>query len=368
MESYRKKYTGAVIVLAILASCMVTAETRHWNPRRGYAPFCTPDSGKLRIENPGATQLRRLAPLPVPSAEFTVSFRAANLHNNPSSRYSYRESDGTTHRVSSPGWGICAVSIEGEILRVALHSEESADHIAGGGDGLSSRRRVRIRAYNGYGATSAPIAETTISEDFDLNSGSNSLRLTRERDHWILYGGNRKMQPLLSFDHPAGITREFGFEVSPGGSLEISYITCTTPDTPVETESIDSRDLRELREKAAESNDEMEGEWVVFDRVLEESQVKMGGDYRLLMLSEGEDYKLIYLEGAVTNSEFWNPGMLKCKLRHTPIPGVWNATWYDSEGEPLSADVRAQYDPSTTLLTITLPYSSSSRLRLYPIR
>ena len=111
------------------------------------------------------------------------------------------------------------------------------------------------------------------------------------------------------------------------------------------------------------SRDPMEGIWVIFDRNLDESLLKPGGDYVLAIVREGERYLMIYLEGAAVNSQKWSPGMIKGILNPTYFNGIYDTEWIDAECQSLNNGVKSQYGEGETL-TIQFPYHSSSlRLR-----
>lgn len=344
-------------------------ETMWWNSRRGFAPFSENDSGNLLLDNDTHLPILSTFKTPIPSSELTFSFRVANRHSHPLKRHTYTAFGGRTHSVLSPGWSIVARGVLGDTLRITLRSQESEE----AGDGLSTKRITVINAE--YIGPEGPIASKILktqsfAPNLNPDTGWNALRLSINGGTISLSGGTRRLDTIMSMDTPISDIAEIGFEAMPGALLEIDCISLEIPDRMPESGRLDNttrEGLQRLMRQASESKDEMEGEWIIYDRSLEETLLRAGGDYRLLMVSSAEGYDLLYVEGAWVCGDRWSPGMVKAKLLTTPLPGVWNVIWHDAEGIPISHDIRAQYDSSSSLLTIMFPYYFSS-LRLYPIR
>lgn len=339
------------LAVAMSAVLYAGAETRHWNPDRGHSPFSDSISSAA-IYNCGHVSLRRLADVGVPASVFDFTFRARNLSNSPSGKAEFTDSIGRRHRVSNPAWRIVAAGTHGDGVALTLTTAE------GGSDGISSRSVLRIDA-SLLSNIETPLASAEITDDIDPHTGFNSLRLERDNDDWMLLGGLHSLRPLIRFRAEGSDTKFIGFEADPGTRLEAGFITLRTPDTVPYCQTV-GNDSGFIGTRLAESVDPMEGIWMVYDRQLEESRLRMGGDYRLAALADGKgSYDLVYMEGARTLASDWDPGMLKARLEATPLKNVWNVTWYDAARKPLARDVRAQYDPSTGLMTISFPYSSS---------
>ena len=85
--------------------------------------------------------------------------------------------------------------------------------------------------------------------------------------------------------------------------------------------------------------------------------------YKWHQVKEDEKYLLIYLEGARVNSSLWKAGKVKGILHPSHFKGIYEATWIDSQGLPLSHEIKAQEGEGDTL-TFSFPYQSSTiRLR-----
>lgn len=68
-----------------------------------------------------------------------------------------------------------------------------------------------------------------------------------------------------------------------------------------------------------------------FDEEFDMKIAVKGGRYRLALLpAEEGGYNLIYIEGAVVQSDRWHTGMLKAYLQPTPFVGTYILFWTDS--------------------------------------
>jgi hypothetical protein len=103
----------------------------------------------------------------------------------------------------------------------------------------------------------------------------------------------------------------------------------------------------------------------VYDRVLDEDLLRLGGDYKLAIIRGDKGYDLVYLSGAKVNSSYWERGMIKGKLLSDDYGGAFNVVWYDSQQTAMSHDIKAQSE-NGVMLTINFPYQSS-QLRLHKV-
>ena len=104
----------------------------------------------------------------------------------------------------------------------------------------------------------------------------------------------------------------------------------------------------------------MEGIWGVFDLMLEDDRLRMGGDYLLALVKSDTGYDILYIGGAVKNPSSWSPGILKGRLVASPFEGIYNVEWIDVTGKTVEG-IKAQSDNG--LLRLVFP-DDSSELRL----
>lgn len=114
------------------------------------------------------------------------------------------------------------------------------------------------------------------------------------------------------------------------------------------------------------SSDPIEGYWALLDRDLDESRMRLGGDYTLAIVSDAAGgYRIVYINGARINPRLWMPGDIKGSLMPSQIKGVFGCEWLDAGRRSISHDVVAQPDPDNPgIIILQFPYQRSSlRLR-----
>ena len=118
-----------------------------------------------------------------------------------------------------------------------------------------------------------------------------------------------------------------------------------------------------LDERFASSVDPLEGYWSYLDRETDDSRARLGGRYDLAIVKEGDEYVLLYVDGAEVNSSMWKPMMIKGSMKPTPFKSHYDLTWYDSMMEPMDDDTFSMVD-GDMILTLKFPVYRS-QLRFY---
>lgn len=339
-------FLPAAIILISVFTANAQHRSSHWNPSRGYSPFRNGNSTSLIIPCPEETTLPDTVSVDPPASDFRLTFRCANIRNLPYKHYQYTTASGATAKTSHPGWKLIISGKERQLSFIFRPTEIS--------DAVSSVPAMEI-------TSSGPQKQTVrVSKNLDFNHGLNSFRLESENGTIVLSCGNRTYQEVMRIDTGPFTLTSFGFLPDPGGEIKISDISLVC-DTPSENQF--SSDINNIETIISQSSDPLVGVWRVFDRELEESLLRQGGDYQLAIIPDerAEGYRLIYLSGAVKNADKWKKGMVKGQLDPSPFKNVFKLVWIDSELQPISKDVRAQLEDD--LLTIQFPYHNS-RLRL----
>lgn len=342
------------ILLFLLVTSTYTrncrAEDFYWNSVRGYSPFRSESDGKLIVKSDSEDTVPDSTTLPYPAASLQLAFRCANIHNIPYKSYSYTTADGKTAKTKAPGWKLV---LTGEDRQIVLHINPKEVN-----DAFSSSQAIEITAES----SGETISRSTITKGLDLNNGENSFKLAMENGAIMLRAGNREYQDIMKIELPGFRLTSFGFLPDPGGKLSISDISLHLPGNESflysgHHEDIDSIIMR--------STDPLVGFWSIFDRNFEESLLRMGGDYELAIIPDGEEYTIIYLSGASKNSRLWKKGMVKGRLSPSPFENIFATEWIDSNHSPITHEIKAQLE--NDILTINFPYQNSS-LRLRKIR
>ncbi len=324
-------------------------ESAYLNSSRGFTGFRHAADSSLTIDASSADTIFDLISIS-PKKHLDFSFRARNLHNASGKSYPFLSPKGKK-KVNHPEWGIVIADRYGTREKISIRTADQPK------DETYMPTSLRFRIGNGE--------EATVKEGFDFFTGPNAFLLTFDQGHCSLLGGNREYKPILSWDSEIEYPDSIGFFVSPGAMLEIDDIAIEYPraDFTLTVSEFSNPDI--LESYLMRSTDPKEGLWKVFDRSLEESLLRMGGNYTVAIIRDNDGYNLYYIEGAKTRPDIWKPGMLKARLIETGFPDIYDVEWLDATGETLTKDIKARYE--SPLFTITFPYQSST-LRLRRLR
>lgn len=226
---------------------------------------------------------------------------------------------------------------------------------------ISSEPTLRCRAILHTAMGDSLLAESYSGYGRNLSYRFNHFSIRRNGEEWTLRGGSHNAGEILRFTLPSPVCADSLYLEACGKKpLTLRQLDCSADRSLAFDASLSPwSDTALLEEYLANSEDPMEGYWYLLDRTLEESLLKLGGDYRLACVRSEDGYDLIYLEGARVMGRKWIPGMVKARLRSSGIDGVWNVGWTDATGMPMTHELKAQMDSPSTL-TIYFPYQSSS--------
>lgn len=360
-------------LLFVMLSLVSSADTICWNLSRGFETFSeqwprTAESNSGIVENPGGRNLEIRRGVEG-NEDLEFRFKVRNHNCNPSKRYGYTDESGQSRKVRLPQWDLTVGNGLGEnyIFRISSGETES--------DGISTQPCLNVESILPDGkAKTFKFKERSLGEDLiegiggpDPTGSLNYFRLNYKDGELKLYGGLHSLVLLCSEEVPASFEiKEIGFNLSPGSKLEFGDMRLSTNPQKRQSESTPWEDEEMLSQYLQNSRDDMEGYWQVLDRSLEETMLKMGGDYRFAIVRALDGYDLIYLSGARVNADNWSHGMVKGHLSPSGIEGVWDVSWTDSMFGNIATEVKAQLESNATL-GIQFPYHNSS-LRLQKTR
>ncbi len=351
----------AIVGIVTSLSNITSAATpnRHWNKGRSYEPFRNAGSDGIHLANSSDTLLIDSVTV-APASDYAVTFRVDNLHGHPSRRYHYKDSSDNTRQRRRPPWAFFIEDSQGKCCWVTINKNETAD------DALSSSSATTVSV--SQDDLEHPLAEKFIKERELPFAGETLWRIEMASGRMQIIAGDRAPVSIVELPVNLAAIHSFGFAVAPGGEImvsDISYLPSEglTDDQGTCRDTFTEEELFQLKQRLDDSEDPLEGIWVIFDRTLDESLLKLGGDYKLAIVKNHDRYDIIYLEGARVNGNAWKPGMTKGHLLPTPFDGLYNLRWKDSEGKVLSNSITAQSGEGNTLL-LQFPYHSSTiRLR-----
>jgi len=186
-----------------------------------------------------------------------------------------------------------------------------------------------------------------ISKDINSGGGFNSIAIEWNADSTVsILAGERKLKEALrlpSLPHPADTIR-----IRPIGSPDL-----TVEELIIETD--DNAFGRLLTDYTAE---ELAAavKWRYLDRDNAPKTALPGGRYLLTQVG----YELIYIDGAVTNSGYWRPGMLKGRLTPTGFSGYSKLEWIDATGRRLPGENYAERDDASGTMRLVFPSLGAS--------
>lgn len=340
----------AVVGIFTAASALANAtEIKCWNSTRGYGPFTGPDSHQ---------QTNRLTNRePDTKVYMTTCDMADGLE------FRFKAKSFNTRQP----WGIEIQDEEGKKIQIEFTSGEGAF------DGVSTSPVLNVDlTYDGELLVRRSFSDkTNLTEKLksglsgpDPTGSLNFYKLTVFRDNLTLLGGLHTPELLLSEILPKSILADsIGFFLKPGASLAFDELRLSATKF-TSTEQNPWTDAELLDEYLSNTQDNMEGYLRILDRSLEETLLKLGGDYKFAMVRTDDGYDLVYVSGAKTNADHWQTGMTKAHFSPSGISGIWNVEWIDAMHQPLSHELKAQTDQNGTI-TIQFPYQDS-QLRLHP--
>ena len=344
------KITGGIIMVFAVVG-IVTAITAYANAaspqgRQPVLPYFLNQSRGFdgEIANPGPDTL--FYSLPAGGGDWRISFRVASLNNAARRSYPFTDSEGRRRKASHPEWGMRLGSDGG-----AWVSFRTIDDV---GDDLRPAR-VRMKVADGSGES----VEKDLVDVLDPFEGDNAFLLQRSGGVVTLKGGHREYRPLCTFDL-ADAPDSIGFFLLPGGRVRLSEVSAEGRGEAERGSFTSYGNEDMIRSRLLRSSDPLEGIWVMYDRTLDETQLRPGGDYRLALLkAPGGGYEMIYLGGAVRNGSAWEPGMLRGRVMPAAAKGVYDVEWIGADFRPLPSEGKAQLE-TRELLTIQFPSLGSS--------
>ena len=338
------------IVTAVSEMCKASPRGRpemkteniYLNASRGFGEFRNASDSLLIIRAMGDT-VTDLIPIQ-PHKRIDLSFRVANLNNDSGRKYKVSECKGSG-KVSHPGWGIMISDRKGNRDRIFISTKDNPK------DETYSRTSLIFHEYDSG-------VEASITEGMDFFSGPNSFLLSLDSGEMSLMGGNREYKPIMTWHSEINLPDSIGFFVAPGAALEVEYFNVEYPMPLFGNEVSEFGNPDILNTYLRRSKDPMEGKWKVYDRVLEEDELRMGGEYTVALISNSSGYDLFYLSGASVMAEKWEPGMLKGRLVNSGFENIYNVEWLDASGVLIESEIKASYE--SPILTILFPRQGSS--------
>lgn len=282
---------------------------------------------------------------------FRLDFRLADNASHPGKKYCFTDSSGVRQTVKMPPWSLVVADADGREATIGFrHGEYSPTP-------LSSQTALFVA----LAAPSGDVMERPIADGIAMAGGLNHFRLIYDAGRLRLMAGNRRLGQPVDFGDAAtglGEVRRIVLQASPGADVTLVNPILRLPYSPSARRSVLTQE--EVEYRLANSADPTEGRWRVLDHTLDESSLKLGGEYTLAVVRRPDGtYEIIYESGATVNPRAWSPGMIKGEMRPTGIEGVYDLEWRDSGGMPIRVQAKAQRE-SADILTLHFPRLGST--------
>lgn len=193
---------------------------------------------------------------------------------------------------------------------------------------------------------------------FESSSGTyNSLRLTIDRHAGSLSvaGGGKSVEDIFTVALDPAMLPD-AVNVWSRGELTLASMSVETSLDPSGAFA-SGWTPGKLTEYLAASADPLEGYWRYLDRENNPQYARPGGRYLLAVVKSGSadgGYDIIYVDGAETFRDQWQPMMLKGRLRPTIFLDHYDLEWTDSTFDTIDRDIHATVTEKS-ILTLSFP-------------
>lgn len=357
------KITGSVIMLFAIVGIFgaVTGIVNAASPRKIVLK-----KEKIEISN-RQSAIKREAINLKGSKDFEMTFRIRNIHNEERKGYEYTDPAGHKHSAKHPAW-LLTLGNEVEPYEITVKTSSNPFEV----NYAPPQLQISLKRGN------KTIAGSAFTAGFNMFEGLNAYRLRVKDGELTMWGGNKEYEviiPPTKLEYEPG---EIGFVVEPGGKVNIEHLSIKDlriknlgnemgNETHAPLPEIEL--LKETIKESKESKDEKEGIWGVLDYNIDDSYLKLGGEYVVAIIKEGdgesrenEVYNIHYISGATKYPDLWKYGEIKGKLHSTPFPNIFNMEWLSAKGEKLQKNIKVEFDNRDMLVNIP-EYSSSIRFR-----
>lgn len=198
-----------------------------------------------------------------------------------------------------------------------------------------------------------------LSDGVSMSNGYNTILLEIKADLYNVFVGAEQLNYVGSFNFVGSILGKCGVQTSVLSTVS-HFIVEPSIDIKKKIKTPYSYEI--LKDRFSYTKDANEGFWNYLDRDNNPQWARIGGRYRLALLSLGKDYLVLYIGGAEVNKTQWNECMVKGRLKATNFENHYDVEWYDSSFELIKKDIYANINNS--ILAIDFPIYKSS-LRFY---
>lgn len=335
----------SLLILSLTLTYGTCGKRLQWNKISGFNDFGNYYTC-LKIDNNKGIDSTATVSVAVGDMNFSFVANITNHHASATKKYSYTRNNKKFH-IYSPEYGIMLIGNDNDTILISL-SNIIKSHVI---ENLTVLKINAITATN----QERQIIESGVY-DIQYPERSFSIRISRTDGNWLVEAGSGDMTEVIRPVIAPIYLKKIGFYCAPGGAIDINQATLHFEDKT--NSQMIYTDESEIYQALSMSKGPLSGIWTYADREMDESLLRMGGNYKIAIVDNDDGYNIIYLEGARIKSNLWHPGMLKAILKQTNIPGVFNTEWIDAEFNILNNELPAQID-NEGYLSISFPYQNS---------
>lgn len=278
------------------------------------------------------------------------------------------------HALDGKGWTLCLKGADG----AALKTIELTYHTRGGAAYLEEQRVACCRIYDATDSAHAE-CETVIKDERDIYGRLNAIVLEAVGGTLRVWLGGEEGRFIGETNIGAPVT---AFSINGSRDMAVTDMHLKWRRSPgdVLRSGWTENAVLTLLDTPEESRPAAMGVWEFLDRDTESEMAEPGGRYRLAVMPHRKefvselpaaagslqgvepDYDIVYLSGALSNGNRWEPGMLKGHLYSTSFTDHYRMVWYDAYFESMGEEVTADITPDGAILSANFPlYRSGMR-------
>lgn len=203
------------------------------------------------------------------------------------------------------------------------------------------------------------INKKVLNRNVNLSTGFNTILIEANNSSYNVFVGEDNLIHIGNFITTDSLKGDCGL-ISSVDSYVSNCVISTEYDMTKRLMTSYSKHI--LDEKFSSTTDSIEGFWRYLDRNNDPEWTRLGGRYSLALVREGNDYLIIYIDGAETNAKNWHQGMIKGRLKATIFQNHYDLEWFDSMFEIINIDAHASV--SNSILSLEFP-TLKTQIRFY---
>lgn len=229
------------------------------------------------------------------------------------------------------------------------------------GNDLFDRRYLQVKFELHSAGGSTTLYESDIFDKVGLGNAPNSLAVELNYvDHTAsVYIGNAYLNQITI--QSVKIDASTTINLFTIGKIDVDFLVAEHDTTENNLLQQTLYDVAALKQRfTASANNSIEGFWKYLDRDIDTRYCRQGGNYILAIVfnDHTNQYDIVYISGAKTNSDGWQPGMIKGHLHPTIFENHYDLIWYDSMLNRYDKETHARME--NAILTFAFPLLDSS--------